>query len=692
MTSNETRPSHRMLAPRGRAAAAAKVLRALPLAVLVASTAAGASNGAPNLTAPPPLNTLPTPAPNALASYVKDPQAAINLGKALFWDMQVGSDGVQACASCHFHAGADARTKNTVNPGSDGTFGVVPGPNATVDATMFPLHKVDNVNDRNTWFSDTNDVIGSAGVFDGQFLGVLLGSSVENSSPVADPTYHVGTHNTRRQTGRNAPSVINAVYNYANFWDGRANNIFNGQNPFGDADVNARVFTATPGSVVGTAMTPIQIHLENSSLASQAVGPPGSDVEMSLTGRTFPDIGKKLLALRPLAGQAVHAADSVLGTRSRSNARWARPGLEQSYAQMVKAAFNDQFWNVSSQVVTIDSTGQHVVARPSRLAANQYTQMQANFSLFFGLAIQMYESTLVSDQTPFDKFQAGDSTAMSYSAQQGMTIFYAPFEQGFGGGSCFNCHAGPEFTKATVSNVGAREIDGSQIEDVVEHMELQKGSGAFYDSGFYNIGVRPETEDVGRGGSDPFGYPLSFTARALLVDNGKTLPFPTPALFCGTNQKPCSLQTSAVVGAFKTPTLRNVELTGPYFHNGGQATLMQVVDFYTRGGDFHDQNIDNLDAEMDDLSDGMNEVAKQHLVDFLMALTDERVRWEQAPFDHPELFVSNGSPGDSSSITCPNGAATCDTLTRLPQVGAKGRQAEGLPALGTFLGLDPHTH
>src|SRR2546422_8026734 len=39
-------------------------------------------------------------------------------------------------------------------------------------------------------------------------------------------------------------------------------------------------------------------------------------------------------------------------------------------------------------------------------------------------------------------------------------------------------------------------------------------------------------------------------------------------------------------GAFKAPGLRNVELTGPYMHNGGMATLEQVVDFYSRGGDF----------------------------------------------------------------------------------------------------------
>src|SRR3989449_5324327 len=56
------------------------------------------------------LKSIPVPEPRNLARYIKDRNAAIALGKALFWDMAVGSDG-QACASCHFHAGADSRSK-----------------------------------------------------------------------------------------------------------------------------------------------------------------------------------------------------------------------------------------------------------------------------------------------------------------------------------------------------------------------------------------------------------------------------------------------------------------------------------------------------------------------------------------------------------------------------------------------------
>lgn len=62
-----------------------------------------------------------------LKDFVGDEKKAILLGQALFWDMQAGSEG-QACASCHFRAGADKRVKNQLTPGlnrennSDPTF------------------------------------------------------------------------------------------------------------------------------------------------------------------------------------------------------------------------------------------------------------------------------------------------------------------------------------------------------------------------------------------------------------------------------------------------------------------------------------------------------------------------------------------------------------------------------------------
>src|SRR5436190_15034839 len=63
----------------------------------------------------PSLKAIPIPTPANLATYVRDRDALLVLGKALFWDMQVGSDGKVACASCHFHAGADHRLNNQLS-------------------------------------------------------------------------------------------------------------------------------------------------------------------------------------------------------------------------------------------------------------------------------------------------------------------------------------------------------------------------------------------------------------------------------------------------------------------------------------------------------------------------------------------------------------------------------------------------
>jgi hypothetical protein len=70
--------------------------------------------------------------------------AAETLGKALFWDMQVGSDSVQACGTCHFSGGADSRSKNQLNPNTLGgdTSLQVAGPNEDVVASDFPFHKL----------------------------------------------------------------------------------------------------------------------------------------------------------------------------------------------------------------------------------------------------------------------------------------------------------------------------------------------------------------------------------------------------------------------------------------------------------------------------------------------------------------------------------------------------------------------
>jgi cytochrome c peroxidase len=68
---------------------------------------------------------------------------------------------------------------------------------------------------------------------------------------------------------------------------------------------------------------------------------------------------------------------------------------------------------------------------------------------------------------------------------------------------------------------------------------------------------------------------------------------------------------------FKTPTLRNIELTGPYMHNGSIQSLMDVIEFYNRGGDFHHPNQDPRIQPL-----GLSLEQKRDLVSFLESLTD----------------------------------------------------------------------
>jgi len=138
-------------------------------------------------------------------------------------------------------------------------------------------------------------------------------------------------------------------------------------------------------------------------------------------------------------------------------------------------------------------------------------------------------------------------------------------------------------------------------------------------------------------------------------------------------------------GFFKAPQLRNVALTAPYFHNGSQLTLEQVVEFYDRGADFNTFGEEHqyMDSDIDLL--GLTLQDKTDLVDFLRnGLTDPRTVSQSAPFDHPQLLTPNGHPQSANGypvIADPKnpGQATMQFM-EIPAVGKNG----GKP-LPTFL-------
>jgi cytochrome c peroxidase len=141
----------------------------------------------------------------------------------------------------------------------------------------------------------------------------------------------------------------------------------------------------------------------------------------------------------------------------------------------------------------------------------------------------------------------------------------------------------------------------------------------FSDNAFHNIGVRPQTEDTGR---------FQVTGNA---NN---------------------------IGEFRTPSLRNVGLRGPYFHDGRFQTLEEVVAFYNRGGDFDAPNINhNLIRPL-----GLNGQQQSDLVAFLRnALSDPRVIAGTAPFDRPTLY------SESSRVPVITGTGTQGSGGNIPQ-------------------------
>ena len=238
---------------------------------------------------------------------------------------------------------------------------------------------------------------------------------------------------------------------------------------------------------------------------------------------------------------------------------------------------------------------------------------------------------MVSDDTPFDRFLGGDQTVLSPQQEDGFNIFFG------GVGRCDLCHGNTELTMASVFAAG---FINNTSHALIELMNVASGKQIIYDNGFNNTAVRKTNEDVGRGADSPFlldplvpgdFIPLSFSAMAELQAQ-QQLPFAAPIL-------PGNVPPNFPIandGAFKVPSLRNIELTAPYMHNGGMMTLNDVVDFYVRGGDFPNDNKANLDLNIDQIPSMQTDPTTHGaLVAFLMSLTDERVRNEAGPLRSP---------------------------------------------------------
>jgi cytochrome c peroxidase len=256
---------------------------------------------------------------------------------------------------------------------------------------------------------------------------------------------------------------------------------------------------------------------------------------------------------------------------------------------LLNAMFNaGQFWD--GRADTLEEQAIQPLTNPLEMGNASYEEVAArlravaeyrdDFQRAFGKpvtielaghAIAAFERTLLSGDSPFDRFNAGDQNAISDAAKRGLTLFR-------GKARCSRCHtfsdAVPFFTDFSYHNTGVAmnhpnfETFARQVFDAAE----TDRANAVID----RLAKREGGQELGR-----------ILVSYQILD----------------------------LGAFRTPSLRNIALTAPYFHDGSARTLADVVKFYNQGGR------QNINREWDLNSLALTEEEQKELVSFLESLT-----------------------------------------------------------------------
>jgi cytochrome c peroxidase len=254
---------------------------------------------------------------------------------------------------------------------------------------------------------------------------------------------------------------------------------------------------------------------------------------------------------------------------------------------ILNAMFSDRlFWD--GRAGTLEEQAKQPLTNPAEMGMGSYDLVVARvsaipeymktFQRVFGRAgitidtiakaIAAYERTQLSGNSQFDRFITGDEAAITEAQKRGWKLFS-------GKAKCIDCHSytseSPFFTDFKFHNTGI---------------------GAAHSN--FDVLARQVSRDVSAS---------ELAHKTDLSELGR---------FIVTRQH-------ADIAAFKTPTLRDIELTRPYMHNGALKTLLDVVRFYNDGGEKNPY----LDKKMQPL--GLTEEEMSDLVEFLRSLTSSDV-------------------------------------------------------------------
>jgi cytochrome c peroxidase len=247
---------------------------------------------------------------------------------------------------------------------------------------------------------------------------------------------------------------------------------------------------------------------------------------------------------------------------------------------VLNALYNDtQFWD--GRAKTLEDQAKLPITNPIEMgqpnldaavaAVAKIPEYRDAFQKLYGRAVNgddlartiaAYERTQLGFDSPFDRYLGGDENALDAGAKRGWALFN-------GRGRCMSCHG------------------------------LNPTQPTFSDNKFHNIGVSAKNKDF-----------IGLARKGLkLVDSGDANAIDRAALETDMSELGRFLVTKNFhdVGAFKTSTLRNILVTPPYFHDGSQETLWDVIDHYNKGGvqnPYLDGGIQRLaltESEIDDL-------------------------------------------------------------------------------------------
>jgi cytochrome c peroxidase len=264
---------------------------------------------------------------------------------------------------------------------------------------------------------------------------------------------------------------------------------------------------------------------------------------------------------------------------------WADPGLTQLEEQMLTPMFNQEPVELGLAGQE-EALMQRISANPDharRFAAAFPGESRPVTLLNIRRAIASFERTLVSGDAPYDRLVYRGEPALSGAALRGMRLFFSDRLK------CSRCHGGFTFS-GPVAFVG-----------------LEPLAPTFHNTGLYNLG----------------GLGL--------------YPEDNTGVFQHTRK-------DEDMGRFRAPTLRNVELTAPYMHDGSIATLDDVLSHYAQGGRTLSggplAGVGRDNPHKSDLIQGFDLGAdeKTDLIEFLNSLTDRA-------FVTDTRFADPGSPG-----------------------------------------------